>query len=190
MAAEQSPETPHERRVTWALMALVVAFVVVMSGIVLWITSSLVRFERDGAGPGATSATKPSSSGSGRQVFPTATLQPTRPVIQPTPSAPLGVDVTWTPVPGSKGYVKFLYYYVRPTQVTLGQCVQLTWEVANAVSIKLYRDDELLLVNPPPSHTFEDCPARVGYTVYRMVGVNRLGQSNYVQLQVRVKEAP
>jgi len=54
MSEVQIPETPHERRITWSLMAAVVAFVLVMSCVVVWVTTSLIREERGGAIPLAT----------------------------------------------------------------------------------------------------------------------------------------
>jgi hypothetical protein len=100
------------------------------------------------------------------------------------------VDATWTPVPKSKGYVKFLYWYVRPNKIVAGECVQVTWQTENAVSLQFFRNGKLILDNAPPSTTIQDCPPEPGYAVYRLIAQNSLGQSNWIELQVKVQPAP
>jgi hypothetical protein len=68
--------------------------------------------------------------------------------------------------------------------------VQITWETENAVLLQLYRNDELILDNAPPKKTLQQCLDQPGYTVYRMVAENSDGVSNWIQLQVKVDEAP
>ena len=46
--------------------------------------------------------------------------------------------------------MRFLYWYVKPNQITLGECFQLHWQIEYAVSLQLYRDGELILEDPPP----------------------------------------
>jgi len=190
MNAAQNSETPHERRVTWSLMAAVVAFVLLMTCIVLWITSSLIRNELGGSrqsDPTNTITANPTST-----ITPTASATPTP--LTPTQAdvldAPILVDATWTPVPGLGSRVRFLYWYVKPNKIKVGQCLQLTWETENAASLQLYRNDELILADAPASKTLQDCPKQPGYAVYRMVAKNRAGESNWIQLQVKVEEAP
>lgn len=187
MAEVQTPESVHERRITWSLMAAVVAFVLVMSCIVLWVTTSLIRNEQGAALPPITSGTAPSAQ---------STRQPTAPPIitsthtaEPT-SGPILVDATWTPYPGPKRHVRFLYWYVRPNKITVGECVQVTWETEFASKLEFYRNDELIVENAPVATTVEDCPTQTGYVVYRLVAWNNVGESNWIQLQVKVNEAP
>jgi hypothetical protein len=83
-----------------------------------------------------------------------------------------------------------VYWYAKPTKITLGECVQVTWETRYAVSLQLFRNDELILEDAPPAKTLLDCPTQLGYVVYRLLGVNSAGESNWIQLQVKVVEAP
>jgi hypothetical protein len=187
MADAKVPESAHERRVTWSLMAAVVAFVLLMSCIVLWVTASLIRNEKGAALPPAVSATAPPAP---------PTSQPTAPpIITSTPrveatSRPILVNATWTPYPGPKRHVRFSYWYVRPNKITVGECVQVTWETEFASKLEFYRNDELIVENAPVATTLEDCPTQTGYVVYRLVAWNNVGESNWIQLQVKVSEAP
>lgn len=183
MADIQVPESPHDRRVTWGLMAAVVAFVLVMSCIVLWVTVSLIQSERGAAplaAPSATATQLPPTTP------PTATPSAAPATLAAPSEEPLLLDATWTPPPGPRRYVRFKYWYVRPNKIKVGECVQITWDTEFAAKLQLYRDGELILDDAPPAKTLQDCPTRVGYVVYRMVGLNSFGESNWIQLQVRV----
>jgi hypothetical protein len=171
MAENKPLETVQDRKITWGLIAIVVVFVIVMSGIVLWITSSLIQNELGGSGRPLTTGTIRKGTPDGSRV-------------------PVLVDATWTPAPKSKGFIKFLYWYVKPQQITVGDCIQLTWETENADSLQLFRDGELILDDAPLNRTLQDCPKRVGFVVYRMVAKNNAGESNWIELQVRVQKAP
>jgi hypothetical protein len=190
MSEAQIPESAHERRVTWGLMAAVVAFVLVMSCIVLWVTLSLIQEERGAVIPATT--LHPTDTPAPVPPTATATEPPTiTPTNQPAAtSGPLLVDATWTAVPGPKRYVRFVTWKVKPSKITVGECIQLTWATEFAAELKLYRDDELFLDRAPAATTLQDCPTGVGYVVYRLVGWNHAGESNWVQLQVRVDAAP
>jgi hypothetical protein len=190
MSEVQIPETPHERRVTWGLMAAVVAFVLVMSCIVLWVTTSLIREERGAASPVKTL----NPTDTQRPALPavTVTAPPTSaPTKQlETGAGPVLVDATWTAVPGPKRYVRFVTWKVKPNKIAVGECVQLTWATEFAAELKLYRDGELFVDRAPAATTLQDCPTQLGYVVYRLVGWNHAGESNWVQLQVKVLAAP
>jgi hypothetical protein len=194
MAGDPSSESLHDRRVTWGLMAVVILFVLIMSAIVLWITTSLIRNELNPSGPAQTTSQpaveKPVVIRSTPTGKPGQAGEAVMPGIPATSQAPMLVDGTWTPPPKSNGYVKYLYWYVKPNKITVGECVQVTWETANAVSLQLFRNDELILDNAPAAQTLQDCPKQPGYAVYRMVGVNSEGESNWIQLQVKVVKAP
>lgn len=181
---DEVPQSADERRVTRGLMALVVVFVLLMTCIVLWITTSLIRNELGGS-------SSPSETSTSSPTIPPVSETPVPPTATPEAlQSPVLVDATWTPVPGTGRYVKFLYWYVKPNQIHVGECVQVTWETENAASLQLYRNGVLILEDAPPSKTLIDCPTQPGYAVYRMVGVNSAGQSNWIQLQVKVREAP
>ena len=190
MSEIQVPETPHERKVTWSLMAAVVAFVVLMSCIVLWVTTSLIREQRSGASPVITSV--PSITETIGLPAPTPTIPPTStPTAQPqVGSGPTLVAATWTPPPGPKRYVRFVSWKVKPNKITLGECIQITWKTEFAASLQLYRNGELFVDRAPAATTLQDCPKKLGYVTYRLVGWNHAGESNWVQLQVKVLEAP
>ncbi|OGO33842.1 MAG: hypothetical protein A2W35_00840 [Chloroflexi bacterium RBG_16_57_11] len=188
MSEIQASETIHERRITWSLMATVVIFVLLMSCIVLWVTISLIQEER-----GETSLTTP--TGLLTSMTPDlSTITPTDlPRLTPTPQSeimakPVLNEATWTPVPGPKRYVRFLYWKVIPNKIKLGECIQLTWETEYAASLKLYRNGELYVDKAPAETTLQDCPDRPGYAVYRLVAWNKAGESNWVELQVKVVE--
>lgn len=203
------PETPHERRVTWSLMGLVVGFVLLMTCVVVWITSSILREEL--GGPGQEGAAGVSTeSVAVTATSPAAVKRPAKATPAPTgileatgaaaeePDPALGdttgqqesgpAQATWTPARNAP-YVKFLYWYVRPNRVKLGGCVKITWETQYSIRLKLYRDGEILMEDLPASTTIEDCPAHTGYTVYRLVGWNAAEESSWVQLQVKVDKA-
>jgi hypothetical protein len=182
MEENQNLESPHERTVTFGLMAAVIAFVLFMTCIVLWITTSLIRNNLGGSGQSNKTGT----------ASPTVSDTPTLPpvTLTDTVEGPILVDSTWTPVPGGRKYVKFVYWYVKPSKIKVGECLQLTWETQYAVKLQLYRNDQLILADAPPSKTLQDCPKQAGYAVYRLVAENSAGQSNWIQLQVKVEEAP
>ncbi len=197
MDENQPLEAVQDRKVTWGLIAIVAIFVLVMTGIVLWVTSTLIQNELGGPG-----SSGPLASATLLPLTPTLPPSPTplssaTPLPSPTsteqpavPLAPVLVDATWTPISKSNGYVKFLYWFVKPNQVVAGECLQLTWETENAVSLQLYRNGELILEDAPAAGTLQDCPRQPGYAVYRMVCENSRGQSNWIQLQVKVEPAP
>ena len=190
MADDHPLESTHERRITWGLMAIVVAFVLLMTGIVLWITASLIRNELGGSSPTVSpsplATDAPALFNSTSTAMPEATKAPTQ--VNAT-EASIPVDSASTSAPRLKRYVKFVYWYVTPGSISLGDCVQVVWETENAVSLKLYRNGELILDNAPASLAFKDCPTKLGYNIYRMVSVNKAGESNWIQGQVRVQEA-
>lgn len=199
--AENHPSNPaQDRQITLGLMAAVMLFVVLMSAIVLYITTNLIKSELGGsstAGPTLPALTStvelpaalPATvAASDTAEPPTASpvLTVTRPVEAAATEAPHLADATWTPRPTSWGFVRWLYWYVRPNRVKLGECVQITWETERSTLLQLYRSGQLILDNAPAAQTFEDCPVEVGYTVYRMKGVNNVGESSWIELQVRV----
>ena len=182
-----------EKRITYSLMAVVVAFVLLMSCIVLWITSSLIRSERGGINesPPAIIIASPSY-----QTTSTSPLQATARVTAAAsvtqtahPNGPILLEATWTPILGDGKYVRFNYWYVKPNKIEIGGCIRLTWVTENAVSLQLYRNGMLILEDAPPSGILQDCPQKPGYAVYRMVATSPTDESNWIQLQVKVVEA-
>jgi hypothetical protein len=181
MADDGPLESVHERRITWGLMLIVIVFVLSMTGIVLWITTSLIRNDLGGSGSLVTPSLQASATATAFKPTPTNTTAPTE--------TPTQVEASSTPAPKLKRYVKFLYWHINPATITLGECTKITWETENAVSLKLYRNGELILDNAPANLTYEDCPTMLGYNVYRMVSLNKADETFWVQGQVRVLEA-
>jgi hypothetical protein len=182
MSDDQHLEAVQDRKITWGLIAIVVIFVIAMSGIILWITTSLIHNELGGTGQPVSTTPLVSETPTGHKPTPTEALKESQVTSL--------VDATWTPVPKSKGPVKFLYWYVKPGRIAVGECVQITWETENAVSLQLYRNGELILDNAPTGQTFQDCPKQTGYAVYRLKAANSNGLSNWIELQVKVQLAP
>jgi hypothetical protein len=190
MSEIQVPETPHERKVTWSLMAAVVAFVVLMSCIVLWVMTSLIREQRSSIGPVTTTGPLVTATIALPAQAPTQVPTSTSTVQSEVDIGPTLVAATWTPPPGPKRYVRFVSWKVKPNKITLGECIQITWKTEFAASLQLYRNGELFVDRAPAATTLQDCPKKLGYVSYRLVGWNHVGESNWVQLQVRVLEAP
>ena len=188
MIDNDNTASTHERRITWSLMAVVVAFVLLMTCMVLWITSTLIRNElgdNDAAGVAATAT----------PAWRTVDASPLPETRSPASAATVPaaeIDPTWTPaktftpLPGPNHYVRFMSYKVNKSKIKLGECVQVTWDTRYAVRLEFYRDDELLLEEAPIAYTLQDCPEYTGYVVYRLLAFNQAGESNWIQTQVRV----
>jgi hypothetical protein len=71
MSDDQHLEAVQDRKITWGLIAIVVIFVIAMSGIVLWITSSLIQNKVGGAGQPVSPS--PLVSGTPTRLSPTPT---------------------------------------------------------------------------------------------------------------------
>jgi hypothetical protein len=194
MSEIETYESSHERKVTWSLMAAVVAFVVVMSCVVIWVTTSLIQSERGAAvpliGPSGSATPAPPTIAPTTAAAPSETPTVTAEARSEPSNEPALVDATWTPIPGPRRYVRWNYWFVKPNKITVGECVQITWETEFAAKLQLYRNGELILDDAPTAKTLEDCPTELGYVVYRMVGENSFGESSWIQLQVRVVAAP
>src|SRR5512133_2993151 len=114
MADNPSSDSLHERRVTWGLIGVVVLFVVIMSGIVLWVTSSLIRNElgpREGSDPldPATTSLPASGRPTVMRYTPTGSLeaQGTREGAATLPASGMA-EATWTPRVKYGRYVRYL----------------------------------------------------------------------------------
>jgi len=152
--SEQSPETPHERRVTWRSWPWWSPLWSSCPGSSCDHSSLVASAGRAGSVSGCHERHNSSFLRLRRQAFPTATPQGTKEVIRTTRQPRSGSISPWTPVPGSKGYVKFLYYYVRPTQVTLGS-VSSSPGRSPTPSASSSTGRRAAPGQPPAEHTFE-----------------------------------
>ena len=65
-----------------------------------------------------------------------------------------------------------------PSQITLGQCVNIQWQVEGEVDTVSLNANEVVLWDPAPSSgSLEDCPAAVGTMVYGITAVGPGGTS-------------
>ncbi len=80
------------------------------------------------------------------------------------------------------------YFLVDPPgQITLGQCVNVAWEVVGNVSnVNIYSNDRLLWQNAPYRASLQDCPASPGQYNYRIEARGPVGmsQANHLTLVV------
>jgi len=100
------------------------------------------------------------------------TLAPTLyPVIQSTPAY---------------GQITIMFFSLEPTQINLGKCVELKWEVLNADTLRVLRNGEILLPFAHAKSSFQDCPSKTGIYRYRLETENSSGHSNYLELELMV----
>ncbi len=94
--------------------------------------------------------------------------------VQPKPGAPIIERFTVNP----------------PLEITLGQCVDITWQVSGDVNkVKLLRDAITLWDSAPVSGTMQDCPSAAGSANYVIEAVGPGGTSR-LQRTITVKPAP
>ena len=79
-----------------------------------------------------------------------------------------------------------MYFYVEPTRISRAQCVVLHWDIRNADTIRLLRNDKPVLENAIPLGTFQDCLDYSGIARYRLEVSNVHGFYNYLELEVIV----
>ncbi len=67
-------------------------------------------------------------------------------------------------------------FYVSPSQIILGGCVQIVWAVGgDPALIQIRRDATLLFDNAPVTGSGQDCPPNAGTSTYRIDVTNRAG---------------
>jgi ABC-type amino acid transport substrate-binding protein/heat shock protein HslJ len=75
-----------------------------------------------------------------------------------------------------------------PNQITLGQCVEIRWNVAGDVDeVTITAEDEVLWANAPLKGSIEDCPAQAGTVAYGIEAAGPGGTSRQ-QHHIRVVE--
>lgn len=83
------------------------------------------------------------------------------------------ITVYVDPVPGM---AQIDYFDVSPEQgVSVGQCLSLSWRVAGADFVALFRNGELLWDGAPLEGVLEDCPEEAGLLAYALGARNSAG---------------
>lgn len=73
-------------------------------------------------------------------------------------------------------------FSANPQQIAAGQCVEVVWEIAgNANTIRILRNDSIILDNAPFSGLYIDCPPGAGVAQYKMEAVGPGGTSRATQ---------
>lgn len=86
------------------------------------------------------------------------------------------IAITVQPVVGAPVIERFTLY--PPTEILVGQCVDLTWQVSGNVSqIAISRDDTIINGNAPISGSMQNCPSLAGPVVYSLSATGPGGSS-------------
>ena len=101
-------------------------------------------------------------------------------VPSPNPATP-------TPAPDIPQIYRFV---VNPTQIQLGQCVQLSWQVnGNVTGVNVFSNGNPIWVNGPSVGTLPDCPNQAGNVNYEIQANGPGGTARADQI-VTVYQAP
>ena len=83
------------------------------------------------------------------------------------------------------------YFAVDPAQITLGSCVNLTWNVNGTVdNVQISRDGSLILDGGSLTGSAQDCPTAARQVQYLLVASNNAGQSDTQAATVVVEASP
>ena len=81
-------------------------------------------------------------------------------------------------------------FVVNPTQIQLGQCVQLSWQVnGNVTGVNVFRNGNAIWVNGPSVGTLPDCPPQAGNINYE-IQANGPGGTARADQTITVYQAP
>lgn len=127
-------------------------------------------------GPGGTSQAVKYVEVVGQQ--PTAT--PVPPTATPIPSTPTPVPPTATPVaptatplPPTPAPPVIDSFSATPAEIVAGQCVDVAWSVSGgATSVRILRNNQVVLDNLPFSGSGQDCVQEPGSVVYTLQATN------------------
>ena len=103
----------------------------------------------------------------------------------PTPTA---VPPTATPEPTPEGPVIYSFA-ATPAQIILGDCIQLDWSFGGSdlALVRIFRNDDVILRDPPSTGSQQDCPPAAGRVEYKLVVDSEHGgtarQSAFVDVQ-------
>ena len=111
-------------------------------------------------------------------------------VVKPGPDTPTptAVPPTATPEPTPEGPVIYSFS-ATPSQIELGECVMLEWEYGGSslALVRIFRDDDVILRDPPDKGSQQDCPPEAGNVEYQLVVDSEFGgtakQSAFVDVQ-------
>lgn len=82
-------------------------------------------------------------------------------------------------------------FNVAPSQITAGECVQITWVTSGSTSIvTLLRNNVTVLDNAGLSGSAQDCLPNAGTITYQLVASTTSGQSTSANQDVVVSDAP
>lgn len=98
------------------------------------------------------------------------------------------ITVSVQPKPGAPVIDRFTV--APPDQITLGACVDITWQVSgNVTVVRLRRDGTMLWDGAPVSGTVQDCPAAAGTATY-IIEATGAGGTSRLQRAVTVVQPP
>jgi len=105
---------------------------------------------------------------------------------QPTPTA--------TPVPPQAPVIN--NFTVSPQEIALGDCVDLSWDFTgqDLALVQIFRNEDVILTDPPNTGSDQDCPPGAGQVVYRLVVDSEFGgaaqQAQFVNVLEAVQPTP
>jgi hypothetical protein len=103
-------------------------------------------------------------------------------VFTPTPTSP--APITPTPIIDP---VFIRSFSVMPSQVQIGACVQISWDIVGALAnLRLERAGKVIVDGNSAVNTATDCPDTIGTVVYTLTATNPVGQSDARQDSVQV----
>ena len=95
---------------------------------------------------------------------------------------------TPTPAPDAPTVYRFV---VNPTQIQVGQCVQIGWEVYGNVSgVNIFRNGNPIWVDGPSIGTLQDCPVEAGQVAYEIQANGPGGTARADQFVTVLEETP
>jgi len=102
-------------------------------------------------------------------------------------TVPPANPATPTPAPDIPQIYRFL---VNPTNLQVGQCVQISWEVVGSVTVvNIFRDGNPIWVNGPAIGTLQDCLTSAGVVSYE-IQANGPGGTSRADQTVNVADTP
>jgi heat shock protein HslJ len=118
----------------------------------------------------------------------TSRSQRTVSVMQPTAPPPTATAIPPTPGPQPPVINAFS---VDPSQIELGQCVQITWRTGGGSSlVQILRNGIMVLDNGPLEGAAQDCLQTADTYTYRLIAINSTGDTVTQDASTTVTEAP
>jgi heat shock protein HslJ len=106
------------------------------------------------------------------------------------PTAPPPTATAIPPTPGPQPPV-INAFSVDPSQIELGQCVQITWRTGGGSSlVQILRNGIMVLDNGPLEGAAQDCLQTADTYTYRLIAINSAGDAVTQDASTTVTEAP